>query len=231
MYVIIVSGVVVRLSHVEPKVGLESSFISFLFPSVFLFFFFFVFVLFWLFIFVVVVFEIYTFQSKDSIYLRINNLNFYRFPQFTFLFYCNILYKPKTVVTCSHRLPFIYLFKCDLNLNAGFFFPPNLFPVDYEQSLFEQNARHANGHARDWWRETGEARKKRAVSLFSSRAAPSFRASRGFAAPARVHSSEEKDRRGGGKRRGLGPRGDVLTTCKAVTPRGDQRIIAVLFPQ
>ena len=68
MYVIIVSGVVVRLSHVEPKVGLESSFISSLFPSVFLFFFFFVFVLFWLFIFVVVVFEIYTFQSKDSIF-------------------------------------------------------------------------------------------------------------------------------------------------------------------
>ena len=34
--------------------------------------------------------------------------------------------------------------------------------VDYEQSLFflssvEQNARHANGHARDWWREMGEA--------------------------------------------------------------------------
>ena len=37
--------------------------------------------------------------------------------------------------------------------------------------------------------------------------------------------------RGGGKRRGLGPRNDVLTTCKAVTPRGGQRKIAVLFPQ
>ena len=34
----------------------------------------------------------------------------------------------------------------------------------------------------------------------------------------------------GGKRRGLGPRNDVLTTCKAVTPRGDQRIIAAFFP-
>ena len=36
--------------------------------------------------------------------------------------------------------------------------------LDYEQSLFflwsvEQNARHANGHARDGWREMGEARK------------------------------------------------------------------------
>ena len=35
--------------------------------------------------------------------------------------------------------------------------------LDYEQSLFflwsvEQNARHANGHARDWWRETGRPR-------------------------------------------------------------------------
>ena len=35
---------------------------------------------------------------------------------------------------------------------------------------------------------------------------------------------------GGGKRRGLGPRNDVLTTCKAVTPRGGQRIIAAFFP-
>ena len=34
---------------------------------------------------------------------------------------------------------------------------------------------------------------------------------------------------GGGERRGLGPRNDVLTTCKAVTLRGGQRIIA-LFP-
>ena len=34
---------------------------------------------------------------------------------------------------------------------------------------------------------------------------------------------------GGGKRRGLGPRDDVLTTCKAVTLRGRQRIVA-LFP-
>ena len=28
---------------------------------------------------------------------------------------------------------------------------------------------------------------------------------------------------GGGKRRGLGPRNDVLTTCKAVKPRASQR--------
>ena len=34
-----------------------------------------------------------------------------------------------------------------------------------------------------------------------------------------------------GKRRGLGPRNDVLTTCKAVTQRGGQRIITVFFPQ
>ena len=33
----------------------------------------------------------------------------------------------------------------------------------------------------------------------------------------------------GGKRRGLVPRTDVLTTCKAVTLRGGQRIIAVYF--
>ena len=30
-------------------------------------------------------------------------------------------------------------------------------------------------------------------------------------------------------RRGLGPRNDVLTTCKAITLRGGQRIIAVFF--
>ena len=36
---------------------------------------------------------------------------------------------------------------------------------------------------------------------------------------------------GGGKRRGLGPRNDVLTTCKAVTQRGGQWIITVFFPQ
>ena len=41
----------------------------------------------------------------------------------------------------------------------------------------------------------------------------------------------QTQRGGGGKRRGLGPRNDVLTTCKAVTPRGGQRKIAVLFPQ
>ena len=31
----------------------------------------------------------------------------------------------------------------------------------------------------------------------------------------------------GGERRGLGPRNDVLTTCKAVTLRGGQQIIAL----
>ena len=35
----------------------------------------------------------------------------------------------------------------------------------------------------------------------------------------------------GGERRGLGPRNDVLTTCKAVTLREGQRIIAAFFPQ
>ena len=41
------------------------------------------------------------------------------------------------------------------------------------------------------------------------------------------------DRRGGGggKRRGLGPRNDVLTTCKAITLRDGQRIIVAFFPQ
>ena len=34
------------------------------------------------------------------VYLWINNLNFYRFLQFSFLFYCNIFYKNKTVATC-----------------------------------------------------------------------------------------------------------------------------------
>ena len=34
-----------------------------------------------------------------------------------------------------------------------------------------------------------------------------------------------------GKKRGLGPRNDVLTTCKAITQLGGQRIIAVFFPQ
>ena len=36
---------------------------------------------------------------------------------------------------------------------------------------------------------------------------------------------------GGGESRGLGPRNDVLTTCKAVALRGGQRIITVFFPQ
>ena len=33
------------------------------------------------------------------------------------------------------------------------------------------------------------------------------------------------------KRRGLGPRNDVRTTCKVVTLRDGQRIIVVFFPQ
>ena len=36
---------------------------------------------------------------------------------------------------------------------------------------------------------------------------------------------------GWGGRRGMGLRNDVLTTCKAVTSRGGQRIIVVCFPQ
>ena len=36
---------------------------------------------------------------------------------------------------------------------------------------------------------------------------------------------------GGWERRGMGPRDDVLITCKAVTLRGGQRTIAVFFPQ
>ena len=36
---------------------------------------------------------------------------------------------------------------------------------------------------------------------------------------------------GKGKRRGLGQSNDVLTTCKAVTLRCGQRIIAVFFPK
>ena len=63
MYVIIVSGVVVRLSHVEPKV---SGWNPASYPFFFLFFSF-LFCFDCLF-FVVVVFEIYTFQSKDSIF-------------------------------------------------------------------------------------------------------------------------------------------------------------------
>ena len=39
----------------------------------------------------------------------------------------------------------------------------------------------------------------------------------------------ELKRQGGGKRRGLGPRNDVLTTCKAITLRDGQRIIAAFF--
>ena len=35
----------------------------------------------------------------------------------------------------------------------------------------------------------------------------------------------------GGERRGLGPRNDVLTTCKAVNLPSGQRIIAEFFPQ
>ena len=44
-------------------------------------------------------------------------------------------------------------------------------------------------------------------------------------------SGQVKGGGGGGKRRGLGPRNDVFTTCKAVTLRGRLRIIAVYFSQ
>ena len=38
-----------------------------------------------------------------------------------------------------------------------------------------------------------------------------------------LHYSTGHTESGGGKRRGLGPRNDVLTTCKAVNPRASQR--------
>ena len=47
-------------------------------------------------------------------------------------------------------------------------------------------------------------------------------------------SIPEKENNGSkrrGNRRGLRPRNDVLTTCKAVTQSGGQRIIAAFFPQ
>ena len=43
--------------------------------------------------------------------------------------------------------------------------------------------------------------------------------------------NQETNKQTGGKRRGLGPRNDVLTSCKAVTLRGGQWVIAVFFPQ
>ena len=46
-----------------------------------------------------------------------------------------------------------------------------------------------------------------------------------------IKYTEGRNQGGGGERRGLGPRNDVLTTCKAVTQRGGQRIITVFFPQ
>ena len=45
------------------------------------------------------------------------------------------------------------------------------------------------------------------------------------------HGEKSAVIRVGGKRKGQGPRNDVLTTCKALTPRGGQWIIAVFFPQ
>ena len=49
-------------------------------------------------------------------------------------------------------------------------------------------------------------------------------------AGSKVGAGEAGGGGGEGKRRGLGPRNDVLTICKVVTPRGGQRIIAVFFP-
>lgn len=101
MHVIIVSGVVVRLSHVEPKVsGWNPASYPFFFPSVFLFCFSFLFCFDCLF--VLLLFLKYIPSRAKIVYLRINNLNFYRFLRLKFLFYCNIFYKPKTVATCSH---------------------------------------------------------------------------------------------------------------------------------
>ena len=101
MHVIIVSGVVVRLSHVEPKVsGWNPASYPFFFPFVFLFCFSFLFCFDCLF--VLLLFLKYIPSRAKIVYLRINNLNFYRFLRLKFLFYCNIFYKPKTVATCSH---------------------------------------------------------------------------------------------------------------------------------
>ena len=44
------------------------------------------------------------------------------------------------------------------------------------------------------------------------------------------NNNNDDKNKSGGKRRGLGPRNDVLTTCKAVTLHGGQRIIEVFFP-
>ena len=46
-----------------------------------------------------------------------------------------------------------------------------------------------------------------------------------------IHVYRAGRRVGGGERRGMGPRDDVLITCKAVTLRGGQRTITVFFPQ
>ena len=46
-------------------------------------------------------------QTSSSVYLNFG-VN-YSCSFYTFLFYCNIFYKTKTVATCSHRLPFIFL--------------------------------------------------------------------------------------------------------------------------
>ena len=101
MHVIIVSGVVVRLSHVEPKVsGWNPTSYPFFFPFVFLFCFSFLFCFDCLF--VLLLFLKYIPSRAKIVYLRINNLNFYRFLRLKFLFYCNIFYNPKTVATCSH---------------------------------------------------------------------------------------------------------------------------------
>ena len=89
----------VRLSHVEPKVsGWNPASYPFFFPSVFLFCFSFLFCFDCLF--VLLLFLKYIPSRAKIVYLRINNLNFYRFLRLKFLFYCNIFYKPKTVATC-----------------------------------------------------------------------------------------------------------------------------------
>ena len=87
--------------------GFESCSVAFLF-SFCLSLFCFLFVFFFVCLFVLLLMFLKYIPSREKIeFLWINNLNFYRFLQFSFLFCCNIFYKTKTVATCSHRLPFI----------------------------------------------------------------------------------------------------------------------------
>ena len=55
-----------------------------------------------LFVLLLLLFVKYIPSRTKIVYSWINNLNFNRFLQFSFLFYCNIFYKTKTVATCTH---------------------------------------------------------------------------------------------------------------------------------